>query len=314
MSADRRVVVTGGAGFIGVHTVQALIGDGWSVHVLDDLSHPSDRALPAQCELDVLDVRSAAARDVVVAYGPSVLVHLAAQGGVNRSWQDPARDARINVQGTVSMLEAARMSGCRRVVFASSGGALYGAATSLPTPENTPAQPRSPYGAAKWVAEQYLAYYTRARAFASLALRYGNVYGPGQDGTGEAGVVAITSTRLVHGDAPVVRGDGDQTRDFVNVTDISRANVAAVNAAVTGAVNVGTGRRTSVTTVVTTLCRIAGYAGAVEHVALPPGEVQHSCLDVARAAMELRWTPEVALDRGLSDTYGHFVSGTLASQ
>jgi UDP-glucose 4-epimerase len=301
-----RVAVTGGAGFIGVHTVEALLADGCAVLVVDDMSHRSDRTLPDACALHVLDVRTAGARDAVIAFKPAVLLHLAAQGGVNRSWRDPAADARINVQGTVSMLEAARTGGCPRVVIASSGGALYGAAESLPTAEDARARPRSPYGTAKWVAEQYLAYFARTGAFSTMALRYGNVYGPGQDGTGEAGVVAITSVRLARGSAPVVRGHGIQTRDFVHVSDVARANLIAVRSSATGAINVGTGRETSVNQVVTSLCCAAGFTDPPEHVDVPPGEVPRSCLDVARASAQLHWEARVSIDDGLSQTYAHF--------
>lgn len=306
MTAQGRVVVTGGAGFIGAHTVEALAAQGCAVLVIDNMSHPSDRGLPSRCDIAVLDVRDASARAALIAYKPTAVLHLAAQGGVNRSWRDPALDARINVQGTVSVLAAARDNACPRVVIASSGGALYGAAERLPSGEDARAQPRSPYGTAKWAAEQYLGYFARAGAFSTLALRYGNVYGPGQDGTGEAGVVAITSVRLVNGDAPVVRGTGEQTRDFVYVGDVVRSNVAAVLGGAIGAVNIGTGRETSVNRVVTTLCRVAGFEGAVEHVDMPQGEVSRSCLDVGRAASLLGWSAQVHLEQGLSDTYGHF--------
>ena len=306
MSAQGRVVVTGGAGFIGVHTVEALIAQGCAVLVIDNLSHPSDRVLPGACDVAALDVRDPDASAALIAYRPAAVLHLAAQGGVNRSWRDPALDARINVQGTMSVLAAARESACPRVVIASSGGALYGAADRLPSSEDTRAQPRSPYGTAKWAAEQYLGYFARACAFSTLALRYGNVYGPGQDGTGEAGVVAITCVRLVNGDAPIVRGTGEQTRDFVYVGDVVGANVAAVQGAATGAVNIGTGRETSVNRVVTAVCGAAGFEGAPEHVDIPPGEVSRSCLDVGRAASLLGWSAQVELEQGLSETYAHF--------
>lgn len=310
MTVQGRVVVTGGAGFIGVHTVEALLAESCAVLVIDNLSHPSDRALPGACELVARDVRHADARAALMAFEPTAVLHLAAQGGVNRSWRDPATDARINVQGTVSVLDAAREGACPRVVIASSGGALYGAAEQLPSREDTPAQPRSPYGTAKWAAEQYLGYFARARAFSTLALRYGNVYGPGQDGTGEAGVVAITSVRLGHGEAPIVRGTGEQTRDFVYVGDVVRSNVAAVHSAATGAVNIGTGLESSVNRVVEALCRAAGFDGAPEHVDMPPGEVSRSCLDVSRAASLLGWSAQVELERGLSETYEHFAQAS----
>ena len=306
MTLRGRVVVTGGAGFIGVHTVEALIAAGSDVLVIDNLSHPSDRRLPGTCDLLVHDVRSADARLAIAAFEPAVVLHLAAQGGVNRSWRDPAADARINVQGTVSVLEGARDAACPRVVIASSGGALYGAADHLPSGEDTRAQPRSPYGAAKWATEQYLSYFARTRAYATMALRYGNVYGPGQDGTGEAGVVAITCVRLFNGETPIVRGSGEQTRDFVHVHDVARANVAAVGSDDAGAVNIGTGRETSVNRVVDTLRGAAGFDRQPKHVDLPPGEVQRSCLDVARAASVLGWSAYVDLDRGLTETYAHF--------
>ena len=311
MTEDGRVVVTGGAGFIGVHTVEALLAEGCAVLVIDNLSHRSDRELPDACELAAHDVRDEGARAALIAFKPDAVLHLAAQGGVNRSWREPAMDARTNVQGTVSVLEAARLSGCPRVVLASSGGALYGAADQLPSSEDTRAQPRSPYGTAKWATEQYLGYFARAGVFATLALRYGNVYGPGQDGTGEAGVVAITCVRLASGEAPIVRGTGEQTRDFVYVGDVVRSNVAAVGSAAEGAVNIGTGRETPVNRVVETLCRAAGFDGAPEHVDMPSGEVSRSCLDVGRAASTLGWRAQVDLERGLSETYAHFAKAAV---
>ena len=191
---------------------------------------------------------------------PTAILHLAAQGGVNRSWREPAADAHINVLGTVSVLAAAIAAGCRRVVVASSGGALYGAARRLPTPEDEPAQPRSPYGTAKLSIEHYLGHFTRAGAIDALALRYGNVYGPGQDGTGEAGVVAISSHRLLEGKAPVIRGDGAQTRDFTYVGDIVAANMLGLTSSVTGAINIGTGRETAIGDLVRRLCALAGLS------------------------------------------------------
>jgi UDP-glucose 4-epimerase len=208
-----RVVVTGGAGFIGVHSVEALLESGAEVLVVDDLRHASYRPLPGEAGLEVVDVGEATARAAIEGWKPTAILHLAAQGGVNRSWREPAADARINVLGTVSVLAAAIAAGCRRVVVASSGGALYGAASRLPTPEDEPAQPRSPYGTAKLSIEHYLGHFTRAGAVDALALRYGNVYGPGQDGTGEAGVVAISSQRLLERDRRAQHRDRPRDRD-----------------------------------------------------------------------------------------------------
>jgi UDP-glucose 4-epimerase len=302
----QRVVVTGGAGFIGVHSVEALLDAGADVLVIDDLRHSSYRPLPSAARLAQADIAEAPARDAVLEWKPTAILHLAAQGGVNRSWREPAADAHINVLGTVSILSAAITAGCRRVVVASSGGALYGAARRLPTPEDEPTQPRSPYGTAKLCIEHYLGHFTRAGALDALALRYGNVYGPGQDGTGEAGVVAISSLRLLGGKPPVLRGDGTQTRDFTYVGDIVAANVLGLGSTVTGALNVGTGRETSIGDLVRLLSELAGYAGEPEREPLPPGEVARSALDHSLITERLGWRPSVTLDDGLARTLGSF--------
>lgn len=302
----RRVMVTGGAGFIGVHSVEALLEAGAEVLVIDDLRHASYRPLPGAARLEVADVAEGTARTAIEEWQPTAILHLAAQGGVNRSWREPAMDAHINVLGTVSVLAAAMASGCRRLVAASSGGALYGAAQRLPTPEDEPAQPRSPYGTAKLSIEHYLGHFTRAGAIDALALRYGNVYGPGQDGTGEAGVVAISSRRLLEGRAPVIRGDGAQTRDFTYVGDVVAANVLGLNSTVTGVLNVGTGSETAIGDLVRRLCELAGYRGEPEREPLPPGEVARSALDNSLAAERLGWSPAVSLDDGLARTLESF--------
>jgi UDP-glucose 4-epimerase len=301
-----RVVVTGGAGFIGVHSVEALLDAGAEVLVIDDLRHASYRPLPSSARLEVADVAESPARAAIEAFKPAAVLHLAAQGGVNRSWREPAEDAHINVLGTVSVLAAAMAAGCRRVVVASSGGALYGAAHRLPTPEDEPTEPRSPYGTAKLCIEHYLGHFTRAGALEALALRYGNVYGPGQDGTGEAGVVAISSHRLLAGKPPVIRGDGAQTRDFTYVGDIVAANLLGLGSSVTGALNIGTGRETAIGDLVRRLCALAGFAGEPEREPLPPGEVARSALDNALAADRLGWHPSVSLVDGLARTLESF--------
>ena len=238
--------------------------------MIDDLRHASYRPLPDEARLEEADIAEAPARTAIEDWKPTAILHLAAQGGVNRSWREPAMDAHINVLGTVSVLVAAMAAGCRRVVVASSGGALYGAARRLPTPEDEPTQPRSPYGTAKLSIEHYLGLFTRAGAIDALALRYGNVYGPGQDGTGEAGVVAISSHRLLDGKAPVIRGDGEQTRDFTYVGDVVAANLLDLASPETGALNIGTGRETAIGDLVRRLCELAGYAGSPSASRCPP--------------------------------------------
>lgn len=305
-AAPGPVLVTGGAGFIGCHSVEALLAEGHSVVVVDDLRHRSWRTLDPSADLLELDITSGACRDAIVRIRPSAVLHLAAQGGVNRSWRDPVADATTNVVGTVNVLGAALEAGTPRFVMASSGGALYGDAAVLPTPEDEPKAPRSPYGAAKLAAEGYLGTFGRIRGLLTLALRYGNVYGPGQDGTGEAGVVAITCERLLDGRAPVVRGDGSQSRDFVYVGDVAEANVRAVGSRAEGALNVGTGTGTSVGAVVETLRGLAGFADAAAHEPLPPGEVGQSALDPARAAAALGWAPSTTASAGLELTWTAF--------
>src|SRR5205807_1023450 len=199
----------------------------------------SGAPLPAGVELEAADLNSAAAAKVVQRFHPDAILHLAAQGGVSRSVRDPAGDASVNVLGTVNLLKASADAGCRRFVFASSGGAIYGRASRLPTPERTTPRPLSPYGAAKLAAEVYLGMFGRTFGLRTLALRYSNVYGPFQDRTGEAGVVAITCERLLSGRPPEVRGDGHQTRDFVFVADVADANLRALNSSVMGDINIG---------------------------------------------------------------------------
>jgi UDP-glucose 4-epimerase len=302
-------LVTGGAGFIGVHSVELLLAEGYDVAVVDDLRHRSWRPLPDTVEVLELDICSPEAKQAVVGFAPDAILHLAAQGGVNRSWRDPLFDATNNVLGTLNVISAAAEAECPRLVIASSGGALYGDASALPTPEDSTYAPRSPYGTSKLAGEAYLGTYSRIRGLAGLALRYGNVYGPGQDGSGEAGVVAITCHRLLQGSAPQIRGDGSQTRDFIFVGDVARANLAALRAEITGAVNVGTGVETAVAELVDTLVACSDVDVAPEQTELPPGEVRRSCLDVTRAATEMGFRTQTSLGTGLSITWKAFSEG-----
>jgi len=289
-----------------MHTVGRLIGEGCEVLVIDDLRHACGEPLPANAELEPADLGSAAAARAVARFRPHAILHLAAQGGVSRSVRDPAADALINVVGTVSMLKASADAGCRRFVFASSGGALYGHAARLPTPERASPKPLSPYGAAKLAAEGYLGMFARTFGLRTLALRYSNVYGPFQDGTGEAGVVAITCQRLLAGKAPEIRGDGRQTRDFVFVADVADANLRALRSPAVGAINVGTGIASSVRTVVDELVAAAAYPGPIALVDGRPGEVRDTALDTRRAAKVLEWRAAIELRDGLRQTFTSF--------
>ena len=300
-------VVTGGAGFIGSNLVDGLLARGDRVTVIDNLSTGKrsnlEPALAAGARLEVADVRDPVAVGAIIARArPEVVFHLAAQIDVRNSVEDPAADAQVNVLGTIAVLEAALAVGARRVVNTSTGGGLYGDADLLPTPEDYPIRALAPYGQGKYAAEGYCALYTRLHGLSTLSLRYGNVYGPRQDVHGEAGVVAIFCGHLLEGRRPTVFGDGRQTRDWVEVGDVVRANLLAAGSDLTGAVNIGGGRETSVLELVSALGRVGGGLRTFAEPGFAPerpGEVRRSCLDVGRARRELGWVAEVELQEGL---------------
>jgi UDP-glucose 4-epimerase len=300
-----RSLVTGGAGFIGSNLVDALIDRGDEVTIFDDISSGKtenlESALAAGATLEVVDVSDPGRlADVFATAAPEVVFHLAAQIDVRRSVTDPGRDASVNVLGTLAVLEAARVSGARRVVFSSTGGGLYGDAEVLPTPEDHPIHPLAPYGQSKLAAEGYAELYHRLHGLSTIALRYGNVYGPRQDVHGEAGVVAIFCGHAVAGRRPTVFGDGAQTRDWVEVSDVVRANLQAADSELTGPVNIGHGRETSVLDLLAALEDVSGGGlGSPQFEPERPGEVRRSCLDVTRARKELGWTAEIELRDGL---------------
>ena len=289
-----RALVTGGAGFIGSHVVDALLARGDAVSVVDDLSSGRRENVPDGVPLHVADIAEIA--DVMQGERPEVVFHLAAQVDVRKSVADPAHDARVNVAATASVLEAARAAGARRVLLASTGGALYGESAPLPTPEDAPLEPFSPYGASKAAAETYLALYTRLHGLSTMALRFGNVYGPRQDPHGEAGVIAIFAGAAVEGRPVTIFGDGSQTRDYVYVGDVVSGFVAAGGSDAIGPVNIGTGVETSVLDLADAVGVEPRFAPARK------GEVARSCLDVSRAADVLGWRAEVSLAEGLERT------------
>jgi UDP-glucose 4-epimerase len=300
-------LVTGGAGFIGSNLVDALLERGDAVTVVDNLSSGKRENLEAAvgrgAELEVADICDRPAiRSLLVRARPELVFHLAAQIDVRLSVEDPAADARTNVIGTIEVLEAARQAGARRVINSSSGGALYGEAEVLPTPEDQAIRPLAPYGQGKLAAEGYCELYTRLHGLSTISLRYGNVYGPRQDVHGEAGVVAIFCGALIEGRRPTVFGDGRQTRDWVEVSDVVRANLLAAESELTGPVNIGHGHETSVLQLIEAL-REVGYRGRSladpEFAPARLGEVSRSCLDVTRARTELGWEPQVQLGEGL---------------
>jgi UDP-glucose 4-epimerase len=298
-------VVTGGAGFIGSNLVDALLLRGDRVTVIDNLSTGKrsnlNQALARGASLQVADVRDAAAvAEIFAAARPQLVFHMAAQIDVRYSVEHPDGDATSNVLGTISVLEAARSAGARRLINTSTGGGLYGDAELLPTPEDHPIRPLAPYGQSKYAAEGYCALYTRLHGFSTASLRYGNVYGPRQDVHGEAGVVAIFCGLLVSGQAPTVFGDGRQTRDWVDVSDVVRANLLAADADLNGPINIGHGQETSVLDLLQALRDVGERELAQPRFETErPGEVRRSCLDVTRARHELGWEAEVHLRDGL---------------
>jgi UDP-glucose 4-epimerase len=303
-----RAVVTGGAGFIGSNLVDALVGRGDEVVVLDDISTGKREnlkpALAHGARLVEADIRDGEALiDLFDEIRPDAVFHFAAQIDVRRSVAETAFDATVNVVGTINVLEAAHRAGVGRVVNSSTGGAIYGEGKQIPAPEDHPAEPEAPYGQSKLAAEGYLDMYRRLHGLSTVSLRYGNVYGPRQDPLGEAGVIAIFCGKLTGGETPTIFGDGMQTRDYVYVGDVVAANLAAAGSDVGGALNIGTGRETSVVDLVEALARIGGREDfKAEHAPERPGEVRHIALDFTRAREELGWSPKVGLDDGLERT------------
>jgi UDP-glucose 4-epimerase len=305
-----RVLVTGGAGFIGSHVAERYLERGYEVTVLDNLSTGRRENVPAGARFVHEDVRSPAARGLLAGGGFTVLNHQAAQADVRVSVRDPRLDADINLLGLLNLLEGAREGGVQRVVFASSGGVVYGEGEGLPYPETAPKLPVSPYGVSKLASEYYLAQYAMLYPIGVRCLRYANVYGPRQNPHGEAGVVAIFGNRLRHRRPITVYGDGEQTRDYVFVGDVARANVLASEAPVAppralddAAVNVGTTRETSVNTLARSMMRAASVDVPIERAPARAGELMRSAVATAKAAATLGWRPEVPLEDGLRRTY-----------
>ncbi|MGN6664837.1 MAG: NAD-dependent epimerase/dehydratase family protein [Solirubrobacterales bacterium] len=302
-----RSLVTGGAGFIGSNLVDALLARGDEVVVVDDLSTGRrvnlDSALAAGAELVELDIRDGEKLSALAAERrPERVFHLAAQIDVRKSLADPAFDAAINVGGTANVLEAARGCECGRVVFVSTGGAIYGEGEGqgLPLGEEAPIAPMSAYGQSKFAGEGYLALYERLYGLSGVALRLGNVYGPRQDPLGEAGVIAIFCGLLREGGRPTVFGDGTQTRDYIYVGDVVAAAIAAAESQVGGALNIGTGKETDVLKLVEILRDLSGNESFEPEFAPPrTGEVQRISVDPSRAERELSWRAEINLDAGL---------------
>lgn len=301
----QRTIVTGGAGFIGSHLVDALLADGVSVVVVDDLSTGSADRVPDAASLEVVDISNANALDRVVdAVQPASIYHLGAQSSVTRSVADPPRDCRVNVEGTLNLLEAARRHGAP-LVFTSTGGALYGNRAPIPTPEDSPPAPIAPYGASKWAGEAYIRTWAEAHGVPHSICRLANVYGPRQSPHGEAGVVAIFAHQLWRDTPPTLFGHGRPTRDYIHVTDVAGALLAATGQG--GVFNVSTGVETSVQSVFEGLQRTAGTSLEPKLAPLREGELERSCMDPSNARRRLGWRSMIDLSQGLRETYAALV-------
>ncbi|MEZ4523868.1 MAG: NAD-dependent epimerase/dehydratase family protein [Thermomicrobiales bacterium] len=301
-----KILVTGGAGFIGSHVVDGYVREGHEVLVVDDLSTGKTENLNSSAPFRELSILSSEFQDLVADFRPDVINHHAAQIAVPVSIDDPVNDARRNVLGSVAVFEAARRFGVSKVINVSSGGAMYGEPVELPCDEDHPVVPESPYGMSKYAAELYLDLYHRLYGVEFTSLRYGNVYGPRQDPHGEAGVVAIFTERMLQGLPCTIFGDGTQERDFIYVGDIVRANIMALERASGRAINIGTGAPTTVNEVFRAIAGAADYDQDAIHEPARAGEVYRIYLDVRRAEAELGWTPSISFVDGVERTVRSF--------
>ncbi len=302
-----RILVTGGAGFIGSHIADAFIAAGHEVTVVDDLSTGKRANLNPAAQFYQLDIRNAAALEKVIAERrPQVISHQAALANVRESLAEPARYADVNVLGSINLLEAARRHGCERVIYASTGGACYGEPVFLPVTEDHPINPLDPYGASKHAVEHYLFLYQHNYGLAYTILRYPNVYGPRQDPLGEAGVIAIFTGAMLAGSAVTINGSGEQLRDFVYVGDIARANVLALQTPGSGIYNLGSARGTSVNAIFEELRTATDYRPAPHYGPPKLGEVTRTYLDASMAQRDLGWEAQVSLRDGLRQTVDSF--------
>jgi len=294
-----KILVTGGAGFIGSNVVDALVKDGHEVTVLDNLSTGKEENINPEVKfynIDLLDIESLelAFRE----FKPDVVNHHAAQIDVRKSVEDPAFDAETNIIGSINLFELSINYGVRRIIFSSTGGALYGEPAKLPASEDTPIEPLSPYGVAKYCVENYLNYFKRLYGIERVILRYANVYGPRQDPLGEAGVVAIFTGKILKGEKPVIFGDGTQTRDYIYVEDVVRANVLALEGK-EGIYNIGTGKETSVNELTEIFSKVLGREIKPEYAPPRIGEVHRISLDGDMAKRELGFVPKYSLEEGI---------------
>ncbi|MEQ9617543.1 MAG: NAD-dependent epimerase/dehydratase family protein [Deltaproteobacteria bacterium] len=301
-----KILVTGGAGFIGSWVADSYLGEGHDVLVLDDLSSGIIENVPEKADFIKGDIREREVIDrAIAAFKPDIVNHHAAQIDVRKSVEDPVFDASVNILGTLNLIESSLKHGVKRFVFASTGGAIYGEPEDIPADEKTPPMPISAYGTSKYAVEKYLEYYKSIYSLDYVALRYANVYGPRQNPHGEAGVVAIFCSRILSGEPCKIFGDGGQTRDYVFAGDVARASLKALGAP-SGSYNIGTGIETSVTELVKELELASGTDVKVEHAEERAGEVRRISLDAELAGKVLGWKPEIQLSEGIKKTWEWF--------
>ena len=308
-----KILVTGGAGFIGSNLADRLVAEGHQLVVIDDLSSGKRHQVPAAANFYQMELDSRWLDRVIEREKPEAVCHLAAQISVRRSVEDPVFDARVNVLGSIGLIEACRTHGVNRFVFTSTGGAIYGNADQVPTPETYVAAPVSPYGTSKLCVEHYLYCFRELYGFSSAALRLSNVYGPRQDPHGEAGVVAIFSRALLEGRPATINGDGLQTRDYVYVGDVVEAFVLALGSDAQGSFNVGTATETNVGELYALIGRAAGSKAPAVYGPARPGEQKRSSIDIGLIADQLGWRPRVGLHDGIGLTVGYFRSQLAAA-
>ncbi len=305
-----RIIVTGGAGFIGSWVCEAYISEGHEVLVIDNLSTGSEDNIPSEAEFIECDVRGSAALEKAFRqFRPEIVNHHAAQINVRDSVEDPSLDAEINIGGSLNVLRLCAEHKTEKFIFSSTGGALYGEPEKLPADESTPALPLSPYGISKLATENYVRYHSKNHGFGHVILRYANVYGERQNPEGEAGVIGIFCENILSGKPCLIFGDGEQTRDYVHVSDVSRANLLAANLKEEGTFNIGTSVESSVNEIASILTEVTKTEFRIVHEKQRPGEVRRISLDCSLAAEKLGWSAQVALREGLLRTWNWFSQG-----
>ncbi len=304
-----KVLVTGGAGFIGSHIVELLIDEGYEIVIVDDLSSGYEQNIHEKAAFYKLDIQDQELESVFMKEKPDYVCHQAAQKDVRLSVSDPIFDAKINILGTINLLQNSVKYGIKKVVFASTGGAIYGEQDIFPAPENHPLKPICPYGITKLAVENYLYYYKTLYGLDYAALRYSNVYGPRQDPHGEAGVVAIFAEKMLNNEPPVINGTGSQTRDFVCVKDVAKANLLALkDTSAESVFNIGVGIEMSVNELFNHLKDILNASVEEEHAPAKEGEQQRSVIECNRAKEVLGWTPQISIREGVQQTCEYFSS------